>query len=217
MRGNETASPAQCPAWCAEQAVQACIVRAVLLTGGEVRCGYDSADGLCALFFAHDLDALLTAVVAPTQYAFNSSCSLAISEELTICDNDDPCEELGLSKDDAEEACSAVDCEADLFTDCVFDWCVSGGDIDLVNASSTVCDIDEEESDYRPPSLPPSPPATPLPPSAPPPDRCVAAPRCEDTDSNLYESCEEKPAKCPKTCNGQAQTSCKLTVRKKRK
>ena len=58
-----------CASWCSATTLESCSVRAGLLFGYTIRCGFDAALSQCALFYAEDLSPLpplLTVTTVPT-------------------------------------------------------------------------------------------------------------------------------------------------------
>jgi hypothetical protein len=80
----------------------------------------------CALFFGSDLDSYANADATPSHFAAGSDCSLAISEDLTLCPPlplEATCESLGstITTKQAFEMCSGQGLPQDLFEMCVYD------------------------------------------------------------------------------------------------
>ena len=193
---------AACQAWCAHAAERICEVRAALLFAEDVRCGYDTTANKCAIFAAPNLTALVTDGNSDKK-ASTANCMLT-DPDIQLCrpeniDGDDPddegrnnntaiCLEAGIDLVEAYKACDDGLGDIDILENCVYDYCSSGGDPDIIQGTPDEPGIDGDNSKFRPPSSPapprpppppppqlppPSPPPSPPPPSPPPPTPCA--------------------------------------------
>ena len=160
-RGPPGQSLSDCPDWCAHEAAVLCTVRAALLTGDSVRCGFDAASTRCALFYAADLPALAISNTTTTLSAATRDCELLL-DDLTLCEPtaERACNATSLSIAEAREACVELE-GSGLFDECVYDWCASGGDDELVEniQDSYVMDANASNATVDAVNSLPSPPA----------------------------------------------------------
>ena len=174
---------AECLAWCGSHAETDCTARAGILTGEQARCGYDSRQVQCALFVARTLQAVTRAGYSAT----TSDCEQTDPNAM-LCDDGDEVGDIG-GKGNLSAVCQASNvsmavarekCNNGLGTEmermCMYDWCASGGDDDFKDQYPDIQTMDDEETKYAPPSVPPPPPImppqpspNPLPPPPPPP------------------------------------------------
>ena len=78
------AEPASaCVTWCEEEAEKHCAVRAALLLGDDVRCGFDANKAQCVIFAAHNLTAHLVDG-ASGQSVTPNTCQLS-DPDLELC------------------------------------------------------------------------------------------------------------------------------------
>jgi len=155
IRGDAPQSMDACSDWCTSQALEHCAVRESLLFGGQIRCGYDQSNQQCALFFGNNLDSDLNTDATSSHFAAASDCSLAISEDLTLCPPpplEETCEGLGsnITTRQAFEMCSGQGLPQDLFEMCVYDACASDGGLDPDGwGTCAIIDAEEDKSKNR--------------------------------------------------------------------
>ena len=180
-RGTSPQKLADCSSWCAARAQIECIVRAAVLTGEQVRCGYDGHAEQCVLFAAPQL------VIVPSagHYASITDCTLTDPNAL-LCDEDDEktlvgaggqdavpkrnlttvCQAAGISPELARTSCD-MGLGDEMAEMCAYDLCASGGDTSFRTTYTDIREIDDVECHYKPPSLPPPPPVPPITPPPP--------------------------------------------------
>jgi hypothetical protein len=177
-RGAPPQASNDCIPWCTDQSSKLCSVRAALLTGEAVRCGYDEEAGQCVLFYAPNLDSLRTKFVSTKFHASTSDCPMQITDDLTLCEpetDDEICE--GRDRAQVVAECAARGLTDFLLEGCIYDTCSSNGKSDdsLLDIYDIGKDIEKQEAEYRPPAAPPNPPQVPTPPTSP----------CGDVEENI--------------------------------
>jgi len=169
-----------CLSWCSTHALASCSVRAALLTGESLRCGFShlALSPQCALFFGEDLNSLYTTGQPTHLHASTANCELALTEELTVCiatsSRGGACGGIsggirgncpGWNLTLAEESCRDAGLSESWYDMCVYDMCSSGGGVS-VGGYVTGNGVEDAEVQNKPPSLPPPT----LPPLPPPPE-----------------------------------------------
>ena len=214
-----------CVPWCESQADE-CAVRAAVLTGEQIRCGHDGVSQQCVLWAAPALRVSTVGTTAGTHYATTGDCPLSRPDAMLcgVGGDDDDEDDNGSDGTGLDEACTAAgidvtlalaqcrnhDLSAEMVEFCAYDFCGSGGDDSIVEQYDDVEDIDENESQFNPPSAPPAPLP---PPSLPPPssswldDRCSV---CLGEDPDLGR---RRLAETPRALNMSADARARLRVR----
>ena len=147
---------------------KSCDVRLAVLEGKSLRCGYDEQAQQCLLWVGAALQA--ASATDGTRHATADDCVPRI-ESIAECavDDEDVCAAVGRDIADARAACAPLMPDAAMHAECIFDFCASDGDDDVVALTEIVREIDRNETVNRPPAQPPSPPEPPPPsPQAPP-------------------------------------------------
>jgi len=166
----------ECKAWCEQQIDDDCPLRMSVLGGHQVGCGFDAtpslSNGTCAVVSGPVLG-VTTSVVASyhtTQSVGASSAAVGcyVDPYKVVPCNPDPtaaCEISGANHTLAEMLCGELD---PLWQpDCLFDYCVFGGNGSWVNITEIDGLVEDEETGRESPSPPsPSPPPSMPPPRA---------------------------------------------------
>ena len=136
-----------------------CRVRASMLNGTKVRCGFECqnkcngiAEGQCVLFVGGTETS-----GNGNQYLQPNDCHVDKRQvaECTPTD-EDMCTTTGFPLADAEAMCANLEtCAPEMYQDCVFDVCATGGDPAIPALTEFVCEVDKNQA--NPPRPPPPP------------------------------------------------------------